>query len=299
MEIMQMNFNIKIRVSSKAQSLDLANFIKMAFRSNGTQGKYIDMDFHIPTELILRVAEDSGFDIVDNEVVDMPGFIYYLNKHSQVPIIYKMRNIKGRCEYFLKLSEMYIHTRTDNVTVDDGEREGQLMNNFNVEFNCAVRFPVPKFYAYYSLDQKEFMRGQRSDGSYAVYELCISNIPAVNSKGWNQYMTTEFLMDEEAYYKKQPLEISIEELLSGTGKGRLKEVSDYTKSLYLSPSVFIEFKLFNNSKEIETEIDWNTYTLKTKHPLENLKSFLAVYVNLEYINQQQMAINDWKKKRLG
>jgi hypothetical protein len=298
MEILQISFTFRIKVSSEAHALDLAKFIQMAFRTNGTQGNYVDMDFHIPTELMLRVATDSGFEVKDNEVADMPGFLYYLNRHSQLPFMYKLRTIKGKYEYFIKMSEMYIHTRTNNCSVDKGEREGQLMNNFVVEFECTVRFPVPKFYAYYSLEKHEIIRAQKMDGSYTVYELCMTHIPQVNSKGWNQYMTTEFLQDDEDYKEKKPVEISLEDLLSGTGKGRLKEISDYTKSLYLSPAVFIEIKLFNDTKEIEIDIDWKEYTLKSKTPLVNMKSFIVVYADLRYINEQQIAINKYKDSRI-
>jgi len=298
MEVLQMNFSIRIKVSSKAHALDLAKFIQMAFRSNGTQGKYVDMDFHIPTELMMKVAIDSGFEISNNEVTDMPGFLYYLNRHSQLPFMYKLRSIKGKYEYFIKMSEMYIHTRTNNVSVDDGEREGQLINNFIVDFDCVVRFPVPKFYAYYSLEQHELIRGQKMDGTYTVYDLCMTNIPQVNSKGWNQYMTTEYLDDDANYKAKTPVEISLEDLFSGTGKGRLKEIADYTKSLYLSPSVFIEIKLFNDTKEVETEIDWTNYTLKSKIAMVNIKSFIVIYTDLGYINEQQIAINKYKDSRI-
>jgi hypothetical protein len=125
----------------------------------------------------------------------------------------------------------------------------------------------------------------------------MTNVPQVNSKGWNQYMTTEYL-DDENYNAKNPVEIGLSELFSGIGKGRLKEVADYTKSLYLSPSVFIEIKLFNDCKEVETEIDWSTYTLKSKTALTNMKSFIAIYVDLQYINEQQIEINKYKESRI-
>jgi hypothetical protein len=300
MEILQMNFNIKIKVSSRNHALDLAKFIQMAFRCNGTQGKYVDLDIHVPTELMVKVAMDSGFEVKKNEVTDMLGFLYYLNKHSQLAFMYKPNTSKQKYEYFIKVPQMYIHTRTEPVTVDDGEREAQISNNYVANFDCIVRFPVPKFYAYYSLSTKEFIRAQSTDGTYTVYELCVTKVPKVNSKGWNQYLTTEFMQDDTDYKNKTPLDVNIGELFIGNGgKGRLKEIMEYTKSLYLSPSVFTEIKLFNDCKEISCSIDWSTYILSTTESLTNQKSFLSIYVDLQYINDQQININKWKESRIS
>ena len=38
---------------------------------------------------------------------------------------------------------------------DEGQRQGQLMNNFSIQFECQVRFPAPMFYAYYSIVSRE------------------------------------------------------------------------------------------------------------------------------------------------
>jgi len=227
----------------------------------------------------------------------MTGFMHYLNRNSALPFMYKMRNLKGKFEYFLKLTEMYVHTRTEKVTVDDGEREGQLQNNFVVQFDCAVRFPTPKFYAYYSLEQHELIRGQNMDGTYTVYELCMTKVPQVNNKGWNRFVTFDFMQSEEEYNAKLPLEIDLKELFT-SGSGKLKEVADYTKSLFLSPSVFIDIKLFNNFEEVPLSIDWGTYTLKSNEVLTNAMSFIAIYVDLKYVNEQQITANNYKGSRI-
>lgn len=296
MRIMQMNFNFKIKVSSKAHAIDLAEFIKLSFRCEGTQAKYIDMDFHIPTELMVRLAIDNGFEVKNNEVVESAAFLYYLNSNSMLPFMYKFRNIKGIYEYFIRMPNMYIHTRTENVSVDDGEREAQLNNNFVVEFNSVVRFPTPQFYAYYSLQRKELIRGQNMDGSYTVYEMFMSKIPEQNSKGWNQYLSVEYEMDEETSKKKEPLEIDLTGLFMGS---TLKDASDYTKSIFLNPSVFTDIKLYNNCKEYPLTADWETYTIKTSEPVDNMKSFIIVYADLAYINDHRINIKKYLDSRIN
>ena len=53
---------------------------------------------------------------------------------------------------------MYVHIRNNGVTLDEGERQGHIMNNYNVEMNIEVRFPSPKFYAYYSMSKQEYIK---------------------------------------------------------------------------------------------------------------------------------------------
>ena len=54
--------------------------------------------------------------------------------------------------------------------------------------------------------------------------------------------------------------------------------------MFISPSAFIDIKLFNNNHEEPIDIDWNTYTITTKNILKEQISELVFYVDLEYIN---------------
>jgi hypothetical protein len=244
---------------------------------------------------MLRVAIDSGFEVKDNQVIDMIGFMYYLNKHSYLPFMYKYRSIKGKYEYFIKAPEMYVHIKTTDINVDDGEREGQLMNNYIVDMTSTLRFPVPLFYAYYSLDIHEFAKHQKMDGTYSFYELCASDIPKVNNKGWNQYMTTEYLDDEDNYKAKNPVKIDLSELFTG----ELIDLINYTKSIFISPSVFIDIKLYNNCTEIDTKMDWSTCTLSTTKAVDDLKSIIVIYTDLKYANEQKINLQKLKDSRIN
>ena len=66
---LRMNVNYKIRVNTKSQQLDLFNKMELDFRNGATQQEYISVDFHVPKEIMLNIADCAGFEIVNSNVI--------------------------------------------------------------------------------------------------------------------------------------------------------------------------------------------------------------------------------------
>ena len=151
---LEMPFTFKVRVNTRAQQLDLMNYMKMALRIGATQKHFLSMDFHIPIDIILAIAENRKFEIKDGKVVDIVGFLQYLNSHSLLPITYKYRTINGNSEYFVRLSDVYTHISClDQLQIDEGVRTGHLDTNFHIEMNAILKIAVPSYYFFYSKEQ--------------------------------------------------------------------------------------------------------------------------------------------------
>jgi hypothetical protein len=244
---------------------------------------------------MLRLAKDAGFELGEHDVKDPEKFIQYLNKNSALAFMYKYRSIKGIFEYFVRVPNCYVRIKNENVTMDDGDRDGQLDNNFIVEFESEFLFTSPQFYAYYSLESKEYIKEKENDGSYNIYELCLCDIPVTNSKGWNQYITSDYINDDESYDSTKPTIIEFKELItSPVAKMGLYERCEYLKSIYLNPSLFIDIKLYNNNQEQQISINWDNYTITSVAPLPTRSSHLVFYVDLTYNNEYY--INRYKAK---
>jgi hypothetical protein len=285
-ELLKINFSFRIKVSSKAHAIDLLKFLKMAVRSGGVITDSIDLDFHVPTELMYRVAKDAGFELDDKGVSSPELFIQYLNKNSALAFMYKYRSIKGIFEYFIRVPNCYIRIKNENVTMDDGDRDGQLDNNFIVEFESECLFTSPQFYAYYSAERKDYVKEFENNGTYNIYELCLCDIPVLNDKGWNQYITSDYIDDDENYDSSKPTIIDFKELITSTvSKGGLYEKCEYLKQSYLNPSLFIDIKLYNDNKEQQITIDWANYVITSINPLPSKSSHIVFYVDLNYSNE--------------
>lgn len=296
-ELLKINFNFRIKVSSRAHAIDLLKFLKPAIRCGAVITDPIDLDFHVPSELMLMVAKDAGFDADKYNVKNPELFIQYLNKNSALAFMYKFRSIKGIFEYFIRVPNCYVRIKNEAPTMDDGERDGQLDNNFIVEFDSEFLFTSPQFFAYYSMERKDYVKELEKDGTYNIYELCLCDIPILNSKGWNQYITSDYVNDDEIYDKNNPTIIEFKELITSTKnvqKNGLYEKCEYLKSQFLTPSLFIDIALYNDNKKQEITIDWNKYTITSVNPLASRSSHLVFYVDLKYSNEYY--INRYKTK---
>ena len=294
MELMLMNFTFKIKVSTKAQAQALIKYMKLAFRVGATQGKYIDMDFHIPYDLMLQVAKDTGFSTKKDSsgqtvVTDIIGFMGYLNRNSQVPFLYKYRSINGHNEFFIRVDNAYVHISTPEINVDDGEREEQILTNFIVEMTSTVRFPCPKFYSYYSHTEHINISKSNIDSTISSVSINLTPIPLLNSKGWNQFMSTDYIQQD----RNTIAQFKFNELL-----GDLRVVIDHTKEMFLSPAKFIDIKLYNGHNEVDIDIDWQEFEIKSKTALEDTHSHLVFYIDTEYMNNQIINLKEYDKGRL-
>ena len=63
--------------------------MEMNFRIGTTNLKMMNADFHIPKAIILDMTRKSGFEIANDNIIDVISFLSYLNKHS---VKYKITN---------------------------------------------------------------------------------------------------------------------------------------------------------------------------------------------------------------
>ena len=293
-EMKKIMFHYRAKVQTLTMAQNMAKHCKVRFRANGTQGKYVDLDILLPDSLIYNLAKDVGFEMENNVVKDNTAFLCYLNQHSQLPILYKFTTAVGRFQYYMKLPDMYMHIRTENVSYDDGERKGHTMMNYIVDFEAELLMPAPKFFAYYTAEEREFIKiAEPNANSYSLYSFPMQVAPKVNDKGWPQFITTNYEDDEDNFRDKKPVVIYFDDLV-----GDLRKVIDYTLSIHLSPSMFIDFKLFNEGKEVKLQIDWLKLTLSTENALQNIISYLVLYVDTNYLNTQIVKLKNEEDERI-
>ena len=290
-----MTFAFRVRVDTMREAEQLQEYMKIRYRARGTQSKFVDIDFQVPKQLACIIAKDAGFELTtvrdEYEVRDKIGFMNYLNSNSYLPWMYKLRTGSNNYQYYIKLPSMRVHITTGEVSKSDGETIGHIKNNFIVEFESRVRFPAPQFYAYYSLVKRSHIEAINRDGSYSLYSFSnFCDIPKCNSKGWRQYLTTDYIEDEVL---ETPTIIQFDSLL-----GDLRDIIDVTKATALSPSVFIEFKLFNCSKDTEIEVNWDQYSISSIKPLKSRRSILVMYVDLKYLNEKLLMMHGEGKDRV-
>lgn len=309
METILMPFNFRIKLETRAQQLDMYKFIKMACRVGFTCGEDVDLDFHLPYTLMIQIAKDNGFktqskkldnkDEYEETICNIPEFLRWLNKYSSLPFLYKFRALNGKNEFFLKMRNMYVHIRPENLSADDGEREGQLSNNFTIELSAEVRFPAPKMYAYYSDNahklQTVYGAWYQPNGPVSsCYTFKGAVIPDLNRYKWPLFMSTTYEEDdEEKLYK--PLEINLAELLEGDIGNCIIDCL----SKNISPAIFCELIFYNGGEYVNGKMDWETLTFTSTNPIRSLGTYIGVYVDNDFVANYILKDNERYTSRVN
>lgn len=295
---LRMDFNFKVRVNTRSQQLDLFNQMELNFRVGATQAEDISVDFHVPKPVILDIANKAGFMVRKGEVVDIIDFLHYLNKHSELPFLFKLRSINQKAEFFVRLSNLYTHIAIrDKLEVDDGERDGKLDTNFHIEMNATLTMPIPHFYVFYNsigpiqgIDLKE-----PDNGTVAIYTVNLLDIPKVDENGWNEACCTDYLIDDG--------DDSIDLSTLFIGDNVISKTINHDLALGVSPSHFINIKIYRDedvAREVSFTIDWKTKIVRFKNgPMKQEVLHIILYHDRDYINELSSIMNDYNKTRVG
>lgn len=295
MKALRMNFSFKVRVSTRSQQLDIYNRMEKSFRIGATQSEDISADFHIPKSIILNIADRAGFEIKNGEVVDIVDFLEYLNKHSDLPFLFKIRAINQKLEFFIRLNGLYTHISTkDKLQLDDGERDGKLDFNFHIEMNATLTIPIPHFYSYYSAsDITTVIETKEKDDAVAIYSVNVFDIPKVDENGWAQAAITEYVTEEG------DTEMDLSSIF--TGDNILAQAINHDLNRGISPYKFINIKVYRGAdvaKACNIKMDWNSKIAYFEQPENEDRLSIVVYYDRNYINTLDIELNKYNQNRI-
>lgn len=279
MDMMLLNFTFRIKVPSRAIQLDIQKYMKLAFRANLSETNDADLDYVLPYPMMLLMAKDLGFEVKDNRIVDPIKFLTYLNSRSYIPITYKRSNAVGREEYFVRVDHLPIRIWMKDVNKDDGNKYGHISDDYGIEFQTEVRFPSMQLYVYFT--KKEFTNITFGDEVYNIDNTLMMSLhyyddpPAINDKGWKLTINAQWEED-----KPGSIDIDLNELFHG----ELSQISNYLIDKFISPAVFIDLQLYSGGIKLNPEIDWGEMKLHAHNPTEKLVSTIAIYIDLNYLN---------------
>lgn len=307
MELMLLNFNIRVRVQTRAEQLDLYNRMRKVFRIGCTETIDLDMDIHLPYELMFQIATmlNVPVDVNEEAILDPWNFTTYLNRYSQMPILYKLRYINGRHEFFVRMRNLPTHLNlTNQLDADEGENDGQMMNNFNIDMQVTMRLPIPSLFLLYNEGKQVNHIHTEPSGGLTVYSMKVFDIPDVNYKGWVMYAHSNYAAEENETVVEK---INIRELFKAPLNVKvgtdLDSLIDLSLKENLSPDNFIDIAIYTNDigedyGRQKIEIDWATREIKLLGDNKHLYFYIAIYIDRGYVNNKIIDIDNADKNRL-
>lgn len=297
MRELKMEFTFKVRVNSRSEQLDLFNKMELWFKIGATQSEYISADFHIPYDIMLNIASDNGFEIKNDKIVDIYKFLTYLNSHSDIPFIFKIRAINQKPEFFIRVKDLYTHISTiDKLQMDDGERQGKLDTNFHIEMRCTLRIPIPHFYAYFNQKPIAYTIGanEYNGGTIGIYTINSFEIMPENDRGWGQIAVVGYMTEKGEEF------IDLSSILYNGGE--LGKVIEYTKNNGINPNLFLDIKVYRGdvpNKLIYTSMDYNNNYLYFEKPQDREEDVdIVIYGDREYMNNVLLTIDNFEDSRI-
>jgi hypothetical protein len=308
MRALKMTFAFRARFNTRSEQLDALNRMELCFKIGSTWHDRCSIDFHIPESCIIGLACKAGFELVKNpetgkmliQKKDICDLTNYLNRHSHLPIICKMRGINQQPAYFMRIDDLYTHISCLNkLQPNDGDQVGKLYDNYDIEMEAVLTIPIPHFFV---LFEEEYIGNELTvydkdpETSISLYTVNPFQIPPVNEKGWAQFALTSYMTD------KNEKTIDISSILNGGGN--ITQVIDYTIKMGLDPRMFIDTKVylsqqFDQARCVDIRVDYGKKIICLENPVdEELMLNLVFYADMKYVNESIITMNNINDTRI-
>lgn len=288
----KIDFDIKIKLSTKVQQLKLFELLKLGLKSGSTQDIYEPTTFQIPFELISEMySKLFDKELKENSLEDSKEIVDYINSHSITPVKYDKDLSSGRYHFYIDVTDYDYHiVFLDDISIDDGEREGHTYNNYMIEFSFSVYGACPAFYYWFYSDKSKVSNYIYSYENNKVNDNRDS-LEIIHSI--NEFKIPEKYNNQDLYLSVQITDVPqgdftiyISDIKEGLGfSDQLMKVIDYCTSRHINPSVCVSFLTFFMGIRKDIEVDWfNDKIIVKDIPLNCVLDF-AVYVDKLYVNK--------------
>jgi hypothetical protein len=174
--------------------------------------------------------------------------------------------------------------------MDDGERNNSITTNYNIEFPLEVEMTAPYCYTYFSQkdDHRYLNTGNVTNNTLVtIMQASLTTIPPEDENHWALLTPTEYGVDDADIGK--PLDIDFKEIFNGTEIGM---VLDYTQKIAISPAVFLNFMMFNDSKPLKYTMDWGKMIAHIDEGINVDRTIIGIYVDMKYVNDTIIFIKE-------
>lgn len=143
-----MYVDVVMMFSTLMQQLNYASYIKNTISIGHPFTLSTCFESFLSTELMEMVSELSDIPIRESDK-SVHRFLSYLNQHSGGPITYKMQGSTGTDEFY-RYYPVNIDTKIDSIDLTDGEKNGQISENYQISMSIRMEFYTTGYYYLFS-----------------------------------------------------------------------------------------------------------------------------------------------------
>jgi hypothetical protein len=143
-----MYVDVIVVLSTLMNQLDYYHYIENAVRINHPFFLETCLESYIPQEM-LKVVSDCVHIPLYDEHGNTKEFMEYMNGKSMYPITYKLQGSSQTREFY-RYYPVNIDTIITDLSKDDGDRVGNIMDHYNITFSLRLEFNTTGFYYIFS-----------------------------------------------------------------------------------------------------------------------------------------------------
>lgn len=288
MNRLKMSFDVSIITETYMDAINQAHFLK-----NRLPWKYsfflpTSLESYVPRELMEAASKVVGMPLYD-ENGSVQSFVQYLNQNSAYPVSYKMKNSTGNDEFF-RYYPANVDVTFDGLSVEDGNKKGQVVDSCAVQFSVTAEFNGAGLY-YIFTDKRKVIDKVVVDikASDKIIPLFTYDNLHINKYGvgWTLYTSPMYSVDNDKIDT-----LDLQPIINNS----IQYVTKYhiDNGIPLELFMKIEVRKDNRALEVDTEyeIDFNTWTLTTKACSMSSTYRFILHINVEYINGLMSTIYD-------
>lgn len=276
-----MYVDVTIILSTLIQQLDYYQYIQNAVRINHPFDLDTCLESYLPEEMLTIISELSGHNVYSDEGTTK-FFLQYMNQHSLFPITYKLQGSTRRKEFYRYYPTTMV-TNISELDKDDGDRVGNVMTDYKINFTVRTEFNSNGFYYIFNENIYDIKLPvvEVSDTSsiIPVFTDVVMKEELQLADGWSLYNRASFMFDGA-----DEKEIEFKELLNSSIIAAITYHTENGLPLF----DFIDIKVRRQGIPLmygrDYTIDWENYKL-----IINKANILHTYninvcINIEYIN---------------
>ena len=134
--------------STLMTQIDIVHYLENAIVWNGDNFIFTCLENILPQEMLKIISDISHIPLYDNDG-STKEFLTYLNQNSVTPITYKLQGSTGNREFY-RYYGTNVNLIFQDLNWDEGEKVGQIMNSYRIDFTARLEFYSTGFYYIFS-----------------------------------------------------------------------------------------------------------------------------------------------------
>lgn len=289
----QIQFDIRIRVETSIQQIDLYKYMLNYLRWDQPFSMVTALEAMIPREIVSHMSKLSNIWIDDKETNQIPSALRTMNQFSKFPITYKMRTGTSRDEFFMYYTPELIITLTD-LSPEAGNMRNMISDYYEITFRATVDFNLPGMFILTGEKPKPdtlkvSMDVLNNNGHYDYIPLyTIHNLQAKykDEEGFVLYTSSRFQTERDSKTKRDSFELGV--LFE---KEQLNVIREYIGN-HVPVKTLFHIELLRDGvelkygKEEDYFMDWGDMNIIINDADDKATYCLLIYINNGLFNEE-------------